>query len=168
MVQFEPRIVGFLCQWCACEGADAAGRARLDVPANLRAIRVPCSGRVSPGLVLEAFSHGADGVLILGCRPGECHYRDGNSRAMARVVLLRRVMAPLGIEPERLGLEWVAAGEGERFAQVVLDMVKRLRRLGPLGRFAERGRLSWRPDEEAPFHVPSAENTAVFLEEADS
>ncbi len=155
MIHVEPRIIAFLCHWCACEGADAAGRARLDVPANLRAIRIPCSGRISPGLVLEAFTRGADGVLILGCRPGECHYRDGNSRAMARVVLLRRVMAPLGIEPERLGLEWVAAGEGERFAQVVLDMVERLCRLGPVGRFAGPAGLFRRPGEKAPFHVPS-------------
>ena len=168
MIHVEPRIIAFLCQWCAGEGADAAGRVRLDVPTNLRGVRVPCSGRISPGLVLEALSRGADGVLILGCRLGECHYRDGNSRAMAQVALLRRVMAPLGIEPERLGLEWVAAGEGQRFAQVVLDMVEQLRRLGPLGRFAERGRISWRPREEVPLHIPSAEGTGVFPKETDS
>ena len=115
------------------KGADAAGRARLSVPAGLGAVRVPCSGRVTPGLVLEAFSRGADGVLILGCRPGDCHYRDGNSRAVARVALLRRVLEPLGVDSARLVLDWVAAGEGERFRSVVQAAVERVRHLGPLG-----------------------------------
>lgn len=142
MVEFEPKLVGFLCRWCAYEGADAAGRGRFEVPACFHGIRVPCSGRVSPGLVLEAFSRGADGVLILGCRPGECHYRDGNDRASTRVAILRRVLEPLGIEPGRLVLEWVAAGEGERFARVAEDAVERVRRLGPLEPFPSRTSLS--------------------------
>lgn len=130
----EPRILGFLCHWCAYEGADAAGRKRLEVPSGLRIVRVLCSGRVDPRHVLEAFAAGADGVLILGCRVGECHYRDGNVQAMKRVALLRRILGPLGIEPERLMLAWVAAGEAERFAGVTAGMVQTLQSLGPLRR----------------------------------
>ncbi|MCF8062758.1 MAG: hydrogenase iron-sulfur subunit [Deltaproteobacteria bacterium] len=129
---FEPVIVAFLCNWCACEGADAAGRARLELPANVRPVRLLCSGRVDPQHVLEAFACGADGVLILGCRPGECRYREGNLHAMKRVALLRRLLGPLGVETERLDLEWVAAGEGKRYAEVVTGMVESLRALGPL------------------------------------
>ncbi len=132
MKGFEPRIIGFLCNWCAWEGADAAGRARLDVPPNLLPVRVLCSGRVDPQHVLDAFAGGADGVLILGCRAGECHYREGNLQTLKRVTLLRRVLEPMGVEPSRLGLDWVAAGEGERYAEVVTRMVEVLRGLGPL------------------------------------
>lgn len=135
----NPRIVAFLCSWCAYEGADAAGRGRMPVPAGLRPIRVPCSGRVEPAHVIRAFARGAHGVLILGCRPRECHYREGNLMAAKRVVLLRQILEPLGIEPERLGLAWVAAEEGERYARIVRDMEIRLRRLGPLGRFGDTG-----------------------------
>lgn len=127
-------IVGFFCTWCAYEGADAAGRARLEVPANVRPVRVLCSGRVDPQQVLEAFARGADGVLILGCRPGECHYREGNLHALKRVALLRRLLEPLGVAPERLELAWVAAGEGRRYAEVVSGLVEVLRALGPLKR----------------------------------
>lgn len=137
---FEPVIVGFLCHWCACEGADAAGRARLEVPANLRPVRVLCSGRVDPQHVLEAFARGADGVLILGCRPGECRYREGNLHAMKRTALLRRLLEPLGVAPERLGLTWVAAGEGRRYAETVREMVLSLRRLGPPAALRGAGR----------------------------
>lgn len=125
-------IVGFYCSWCAYEGADAAGRARLAVPANVRPVRVLCSGRVDPRHVLEAFARGADGVLMLGCRPGECHYREGNLHAVKRAALLRRLLGPLGVAPERLGLAWVSAGEARRYAEVVTEMVDTLRRLGPL------------------------------------
>jgi len=134
MTDFEPRIIGFLCRWCAYEGADEAGRKRLEVPPGLRTVRVLCSGRVDPRHVLEAFAAGADGVLILGCRIGECHYRDGNVQALKRVVLLQHVMDSLGIEPERLVLAWVAAGEAERFADVTAEMVQTLQTLGPLRR----------------------------------
>jgi len=158
VAEFEPKVVGFLCRWCAYEGADAAGRGRLDMAAGLRGVRVPCSGRVSPCLVLEAFSRGADAVLILGCRPGECHYRDGNDRASVRVALLRRVLEPLGIGPERLVLEWVAAGEGERFARVVRDAVARVRLLGPLERFSRRPSLSRRDREHDTLRRSRSEN----------
>jgi coenzyme F420-reducing hydrogenase delta subunit len=154
VTRFEPQIVGFLCRWCAYEGADAAGRARLSIPEGLGVIRVPCSGRVAPGLVLEAFSRGADGVLILGCRPGECHYRDGNSRAAARVALLRSVLEPLGVEPGRLVLDWVAAGEAERFRSVVSDAFERIRRLGPLG-LGRRGGWSQSAAQGVPERVVS-------------
>jgi coenzyme F420-reducing hydrogenase delta subunit len=134
MADFEPHIIGFLCNWCAYEGADAAGRKRLEVPPGLRTVRVLCSGRVDPRHVLEAFVAGADGVLILGCRVGECRYRDGNLQALKRVSLLRHMLAPLGIEPERLALAWVAAGEAERFAGVTEEMIQTLQTLGPLRR----------------------------------
>ena len=133
-MSFTPHIIGFLCNECAYEGADAAGRKRLAMPPGLRIVRVLCSGRVNPRHVLEAFAAGADGVLLLGCRMGECHYRDGNVQALKRVSLLRPLLGALGIEQERLVLAWVAALEAERFAGVTAGMVKTLRRLGPLRR----------------------------------
>jgi F420-non-reducing hydrogenase iron-sulfur subunit len=130
---FEPRIVGFLCNWCAYKGADAAGRAHLPCPSNFTPIRVMCSGRVDPQFVLDAFANGADGVLILGCHPGDCHYRDGNDSAMRRNVLLRKVLAQFGVEEERMRLDWVSANEGERYTRIVTEMVEQLRVLGPRG-----------------------------------
>jgi len=130
----EPTIVGFLCNWCSYRGADQAGSARIGYPQNLRAVRVMCSGRVEPEFVLEAFAQGADGVLICGCHPGDCHYLTGNCRAEARHTLLQATLAQLGIEPERCRLEWVSAQEGERFATLVTEMTAALRDLGPLCR----------------------------------
>lgn len=128
---FEPTILGFLCTWCSYTGADLAGTARLKYPANLRAVRVPCSGRVAPELIMKAFDHGADGVLVLGCHIGECHYDNGNHRAAKRVPILRSMLAFAGLEPERLRLDWVSASEGERFARIVNEFTVAVRELGP-------------------------------------
>jgi F420-non-reducing hydrogenase iron-sulfur subunit len=130
-VQFEPRIVGFLCNWCSYSGADLAGTSRIKYPPNIDIIRVMCSGRVDPQFVIKAFEEGADGVLVCGCHPGDCHYAEGNYKAQRRIPLLRKMLAQLGIEEGRLRLEWVSASEGERFAAVVNDMVEQVRRLGP-------------------------------------
>ncbi len=128
----EPTIVGFLCNWCSYEGADRAGDAHLECPANIRTVRVMCSGRVEPEFVLQAFREGASGVLILGCHPGDCHYKKGNYKARRRISLLRKTLGQFGIEPERVKLDWVAAGEGERFARVANEMAGTIRKLGPL------------------------------------
>lgn len=125
-------IVSFLCNWCSYEGADKAGNARLNYPANVRVIRVMCSGRVDPEFVIQAFKEGASGVLILGCHPGDCHYKKGNYKTLRRIYLLKRTLEGFGIEPERVRLDWVAAGEGERFAKVANEMVKTIEKLGPL------------------------------------
>jgi F420-non-reducing hydrogenase iron-sulfur subunit len=134
MNRFEPIIVGFLCNWCAYEGADAAGRARKPYPVNLRVIRVLCSGRTDPQFVLEAFKEGADGVLILGCHPGECHYKEGNFHTLKRYIMLRKMLVQFGIEEERLKLDWISASERDRFVEVVSEMVEKVRKLGPLVR----------------------------------
>jgi F420-non-reducing hydrogenase iron-sulfur subunit len=139
---FEPRIVAFLCQWCSYAGADAAGTARMKYPPNVDIVRVMCSGRIDPELVTAAFAGGADGVLVCGCHPGDCHYINGNHKTMARMPLLRAVLADLGIEPERFRHEWVSAAEGEKFARLVAEVTEEIRPLGPLGwprRLAERG-----------------------------
>ncbi len=129
---FEPKIIGFLCNWCSYAGADLAGVSRIQYPPNIRIVRVMCSGRIDPAFVLEAFRNGADGVLIAGCHlPADCHYISGNFKALRRVTLLRSVLRDFGIEPERLRLEWVSASEGERFAAVVRDMVEKIKTLGP-------------------------------------
>ncbi|HOX45448.1 MAG TPA: hydrogenase iron-sulfur subunit [Myxococcota bacterium] len=130
---FEPRLLGILCHWCSYTGADQAGAAKLPCPPNLRIARVMCSGRVEPELILRAFLQGADGVLVCGCHPGDCHYLGGNCKAALRVGLLRRVLAQLGIAPGRLRLEWVSASEGERFSRVAQEAVDAMRALGPLG-----------------------------------
>ncbi|MGD2162609.1 MAG: hydrogenase iron-sulfur subunit [Anaerolineales bacterium] len=128
---FEPTIVGFLCTWCSYTGADLAGTNREDVPANLRAVRVPCSGRVSPELVMKAFDEGADGVLVLGCHIGECHYDNGNHRTAKRIPVLQELMTFVGLERDRLRLDWVSASEGERFAHLVSEFTEQIRQLGP-------------------------------------
>ena len=128
-VSQEPRIVGFLCNWCSYAGADMAGTSRICYPANIRIIRVPCSGRVDPILVAKAFAMGADGVLISGCHPGDSHYVQGNYFARRRFAMLRSLLDFLGIEKERLRLEWVSATEGQRFAQVVAEFRDQLLRL---------------------------------------
>lgn len=128
---YEPRIIGFLCTWCSYTGADTAGIARLKYPANLRAVRVPCSGRVSPELIMRTFDQGADGVLVLGCHIGECHYDTGNHRTAKRLPVLQALMTFAGLEPERLRLDWVSASEGERFARIVNEFTEAVRELGP-------------------------------------
>lgn len=130
--EFEPIIIGFLCNWCAYAGADLAGVSRLQYPTNVRIIRVMCSGRIDPAFILEAFKDGADGVLVAGCHlPSDCHYLSGNFKAQRRIFLLNKVLQQYGIEPERLKLEWVSASEGDRFATIIREMVKEIRKLGP-------------------------------------
>ena len=127
----DPRIVAFLCRWCAGSGADLAGTSRMQYPPNAIPIRVNCSGRVEPEWVVEALKAGADGVFIGGCHPGDCHYVSGNYKARRRIHLLRRVLAELGIEPQRVALEWVSATEAARFTRLMTDFVAQVRALGP-------------------------------------
>ena len=131
---FEPRIVGFLCNWCAYSGADLAGTSRLQYPTNVDIIRVMCSGRVDPTFVLKAFQLGADGVLICGCHPGDCHYSEGNYKTARRVPILIKLLEQFGIEPQRLRLEWVSASEGDRFAALINEITEQIRELGPFNR----------------------------------
>lgn len=128
---FEPKIIAFLCNWCSYGGADLAGVSRLQYPPNVRIIRVMCSGRVDPQFVFKALSDGADGVLVAGCHPGDCHYVSGNYKTMRRFKLMSEVLAQLGVEKERVRLEWVSAAEGTVFAQIIHDFTEDLRRLGP-------------------------------------
>ena len=129
---FEPKIIGFLCNWCSYAGADLAGVSRIQYPPNIRIIRVMCSGRIDPAFVLEAFKDGADGVLVAGCHlPSDCHYISGNFKALRRITLLKNVLKDFGVEPERLRLEWISASEGDKFAAVVRDMVDEVKKLGP-------------------------------------
>jgi F420-non-reducing hydrogenase iron-sulfur subunit len=130
-MSYEPRIVGFLCNWCSYTGADLAGTSRVSYDASIRVIRVMCSARIDPTFVVKALLDGADGVLICGCHPGDCHYTEGNYKTMRRYPLLKRLLADYGIEDERVRLEWVSASEGKRFADIVNDMAERLRALGP-------------------------------------
>ena len=130
-VDFQPRIVGFLCNWCSYAGADMAGTSRIIYPPNIRIIRVPCSGRVDPLLIVKSFQMGADGVLVAGCHPGDCHYTEGNYYARRRFAVLRPFLDYLGIERERFQVEWVSASEGRRFSKVVSTFTEELRQLGP-------------------------------------
>ncbi len=130
--QFEPRIIAFLCRWCSYTGADLAGTSRITYPPNVLPIRVMCSGRVDPTFVVSAFRRGADGVLICGCHPGDCHYNEGNYNMMRRLPLIRKLIAQFGIDPERVRLEWVSASEGDRYAEVVTEFTEQIRQMGPL------------------------------------
>lgn len=129
---FEPRIVAFLCNWCSYAGADNAGIARIESPANVLPIRVMCSGRVSPEMILRVFRSGADGVLVLGCHIGECHYISGNHRTIKRMPLVRNLLGYVGINPDRLQLNWVSSAEAPKFAQVTKEFVETVRALGPI------------------------------------
>jgi len=128
---FEPVIIGFCCNWCSYAGADLAGVSRQQYPPNLRIIRVMCSGMVHPNLVIDALTKGADGVLICGCHPGDCHYLEGNLKAENRKEAIELLLEDFGIEPERFRLEWVSASEGPRFAELVREMTETVRALGP-------------------------------------
>ena len=128
---FEPVIIGFCCNWCSYAGADLAGVSRQQYPPNLRIIRVMCSGMVHPNLVIDALTKGADGVLICGCHPGDCHYLEGNLKAENRKEAIELLLEDFGIEPERFRLEWVSASEGPRFAELVREMTETVRELGP-------------------------------------
>ena len=130
-MSFEPKIVAFLCNWCSYRGADLAGTSRMKCVPNVRPIRVMCSGRVEPTFVLKAFELGADGVLVLGCHPGDCHYTEGNYKTIRRIALLKKMLPQLGIEDERLRLEWVSASEGGRFVAITDEMTEQIRMLGP-------------------------------------
>jgi F420-non-reducing hydrogenase iron-sulfur subunit len=128
---YEPLIIGFCCNWCSYAAADLAGVSRTQYPPNIRVIRVMCSGMVHPNLVMDALTKGADGVLICGCHPGDCHYREGNLIAKKRAEAIDLMLEDYGLEPERFRLEWISASEGKKFAQVVTEMVDELKKLGP-------------------------------------
>ena len=130
--QFEPIIIGFTCNWCSYRAADMAGTARLKYPPNIRLVRLMCSGRLDPTFILKEISGGADGVLITGCHPGECHYLEQNYKAMRRYQLLRRTLTQMGIEPERVKLVWASAAEGVQLARAITEFVEEIRALGPL------------------------------------
>jgi F420-non-reducing hydrogenase iron-sulfur subunit len=129
---FEPRIVGFLCKWCTYSGADLAGTSRMKYPPNVIPIKVMCSGRVDPTFVLTAFARGADGVFIGGCHPGDCHYLEGNYKALGRYLILSRMLEQFGIEKERFQLAWISAAEAKRFVDVITKVTEDIRKLGPL------------------------------------
>jgi F420-non-reducing hydrogenase iron-sulfur subunit len=133
---FEPRIIAFLCKWCSSAGSDLAGVSRMQYPPNIVPITVMCSGSVSPLFVLSAFNKGADGVLVSGCHPGDCHYIKGNFYARRRILLLKELMEFVGIEPQRFKMSWVSAAEGAKFTQVIVKFVEELKPLGPQTRFA--------------------------------
>ena len=130
--EWRPRIVAFFCNWCTYTAADLAGVSRLKYAANIRVIRLMCSGRVDPQFIFEALASGADGVLIGGCHPGDCHYVEGNYKMLRRFEMLKRLLTDLGVEPERVRLEWISAAEGEKVKHVVNEMVEQINRLGPL------------------------------------
>ncbi len=127
---FDPLILALCCNWCSYAGADLAGVSRIQYPPSIRMVRVMCSGMVHPNLVIEALTHGADGVLICGCHPGDCHYQEGNLRAEKRAEAIRLMLADFGIEEERFRLDWVSAAEGARFAQVVREFTEQVQKLG--------------------------------------
>lgn len=142
----QPVIVGFLCNWCSYRAADLAGTSRLNYPPTLRDIRIMCTGRFDPTFVLSALRQGADGVLLMGCHPGQCHYESGNLKAMRRMALLRRTLAQLGVHPDRVQLGWASAAQGNIFAAKVAEMTEAIARLGP---------LEWRDQiDDADLHMP--------------
>ena len=128
---WEPKILAFLCNWCSYAGADLAGTSRIQYPPNIRVIRVPCSGRVNPLFLLRGLQNGADGVLVSGCHPGDCHYLSGNLAARRKFALVRELLNYAGVEPERVQFTWVSASEGGRFAAIVQKVVDQVRKLGP-------------------------------------
>jgi len=139
---FEPNIVAFLCNWCSYAGADLAGTSRIQYPPNVRVIRVMCSGRVNPLFVMNALQQGADGVLISGCHPGDCHYMQGNYYARRRFNLMRNFLEYLGIEPERVRMSWVSASEGAKWKEVIEEVVNGVKAVGPMDKF-QRRQLNW-------------------------
>lgn len=139
---FEPKIVGFMCNWCSYRAADLAGSARIKYPQNVRIIRVMCSGRIDPTFVMKALAMGADGVMVAGCHPGECHYINQNYKAMRRFHMLKHTLKQLGVEDERVRLVWASAAEGKQLAEAIEDLVSNVRKLGPLnwqGNWQENG-----------------------------
>jgi F420-non-reducing hydrogenase iron-sulfur subunit len=130
--KYEPKIVGFLCNWCAYQGADLAGTSRMAYAPNVRIVRVMCTGRIDPTFVLKAFNSGADGVIVAGCHPGDCHYSEGNYKTTRRIAVLKKLLSQMGIDSERFRLEWVSAGEGARWAQIANEMSATVKEKGPL------------------------------------
>jgi F420-non-reducing hydrogenase iron-sulfur subunit len=130
--KFEPNIVAFLCNWCSYAGADLAGTSRIQYSANVKIIRVMCSGRVNPVFVINAFQNGLDGVIIGGCHPGECHYESGNYLARRRITVLKKLLEYIGIDPRRIQLAWVSASEGSKFADVINEYTEEIKKLGPV------------------------------------
>ncbi len=133
--KFEPNIIGFLCNWCSYAGADLAGTSRIQYPPNLKVIRVMCSGRVNPIFVINALQQGADGVLIGGCHPGDCHYERGNYLARRRMAVLKNLLEYAGIDPRRVRMTWVSAAEGNKFAEVVTEVTEDIKKLGSMQQF---------------------------------
>lgn len=131
MGEFEPKIIAFVCNWCTYAGADLAGTSRIQYPPNVRIVRLMCSGGVDPIYVLKAFLQGADGVLIGGCHPGDCHYQNGNYKARRRVAILKKTLERLGLDPDRVWLRWISASEGQLFADTITEFVKFLKEKGP-------------------------------------
>jgi len=129
--EFEPNIIGFLCNWCSYAGADLAGTSRIKYPPNIKSIRVMCSGRVDPVFILEALKKGADGVLVAGCHPGDCHYQSGNYKTNRRIKLIKKLLDELAIDSNRVRFEYVSASEGQKFANVVAEFVDELKKMGP-------------------------------------
>ena len=129
--EWEPQLLGFLCRWCSYAGADLAGTSRKKYPANIRVIRVPCSGRVDPLFILKALRLGFDGVLVSGCHPGDCHYQTGNYYARRRMAITKKFLEYMGINPQRVQASWVSASEGGKFAEVVTEMTQEIKELGP-------------------------------------
>ena len=134
---WEPKIIAFLCNWCSYAGADLAGISRIQYPPNVRVVRVPCSGRVNPLYIIKSLQHGADGVLVSGCHPGDCHYISGNYYARRRFALLKNLLEFVGVEAGRVNFSWVSAAEGEKFSQVVKDVVETVKALGPAERLVK-------------------------------
>lgn len=155
MAEFEPKIIGFLCNWCSYAGADLAGVSRIQYPPNIRIIRVMCSGRVDPVIVLEMFASGADGVIVTGCHPGDCHYVAGNLYEERKIKMLKKLIALTGLELGRLRLEWVSAAEGQKFAQVVTEFTEQIRKLGPSPVSSEK------PNQQIFENLQAAKNAAA-------
>lgn len=130
-MEFKPRIIAFLCKWCSYTGADLAGTSRMEYKSNVRIVRVMCSGRIEPTFILKALSDGADGVLICGCHPGDCHYQEGNYRCLRRFILLQKYATQMGIKTGRLKLEWISASEGKQFAELIDSFTETITELGP-------------------------------------
>ena len=129
---FEPNIIGFVCNWCTYAGADLAGSSRYSYPPNVKLIRLMCSGRVDPAFILETFARGADGVFVGGCHiPSDCHYQQGNFKALKRVTMLKKLISEMGLEPDRLEIFWISASEGKKFSEVMTSFTERIKKLGP-------------------------------------
>jgi len=159
---YEPKIVAFLCNWCSYRAADLAGTSRMKYPANIRMVRVMCSGRVDPAFVLRAISKGADGVMIAGCHPGECHYQEQNYKTMRRFEMLKQTLLGFGMEEKRIRLQWASAAEGGVLAQAIRDMVDDIRALGPMNWPG-----NWAPDPDAEEAILAlAEEHAEVMEVA--